>query len=864
MKKQYLKNYKDHPFNISKVELTFLLDPKETLVRSSMSLKRTHNDIEGCELYGESLKLKKISLNNKMLSQDEYTHTDQKIELHNVPDEFNLEIETEISPENNKTLSGLYMSQGNFCTQCESHGFRRITYFIDRPDNMSEFTTHIIADKKHYPVLLGNGNCIATKDLGDKHQATWFDPSLKPSYLFALVAGDFESIKDTFTTKNGQVVNLGIFVEPGKIDQAGFAMDALKLAMKWDEDTFDRVYDLTDYNVVGVSDFNFGAMENKGLNVFNTACMLANPKTSTDNDYINVLGVIGHEYFHNWTGNRITLRNWFQLSLKEGLTVFRDQEFTADLTEPVVKRIQDVNVLRNYQFTEDAGPMSHPVRPCSYVSMNNFYTTTVYNKGAEVVRMLKTLLGDEGFKKGMDLYFDKHDGQAVTTEDFVNAHAEANEVDLDQFKLWYDQSGTPVIKVETDHNKDSGIFKVKLKQILNEKKAPKPFLIPLCIGFISDSKAINVNDAKVIQRDENYILLLDQIENDFEFEGLYDEVTISMNRGFSAPVLLQHNLSDDELIKIISKDTDMFNKWDAIQQYTYRTIQHWVEEGIENLNNQILPTAFIDALIQLMIDHKHDGRFISVCFSPVQTRTILEKMPGQDVLKIHEICQYFYMLIAKNCLEQFKKLYKISVKNKDADFYYPSISARSLKNIALFYIVKATDSTEAALAYYNRASNMTEMMGALSALNKNNSENRRHCLENFKSLFEKDALVMNKWFTLHASISDDSVHDKVRSLMKDPLFNIQNPNDARSLLGGYIANPLFHDLSVNNYLWLTDIILEMDTFNPQLASRFVQPLLQHRLYDQTRKDKMIECLNILKDKASSNDVIEVVNSGLEN
>ena len=863
MKKQFLKDYLDHPFNIPKVELTFSLDPKKTTVHAKMLLKRVHDHGDTCELYGEHLLLKSIVKDGIALTDSEYTVTDQKLELNNVGDECVLELETEISPENNKALSGLYMSQGNFCTQCESHGFRRIMYFIDRPDNMSEFTTHIIADKKAYPVLLGNGNCINTQDLGEQHSATWFDPSLKPSYLFAIVAGQFESISDTFKTKDGQDVNLGIYVEPGKIDQAGFAMEALKLAMKWDEDTFDRVYDLTDYNVVGVSDFNFGAMENKGLNVFNTACMLANPKTSTDNDYINVLGVIGHEYFHNWTGNRITLRNWFQLSLKEGLTVYRDQEFTADLTEPVVKRIQDVNILRSYQFTEDAGPMSHPVRPDSYVSMNNFYTTTVYNKGAEVVRMIKTILGEDGFKKGMALYFDKFDGQAVTTEDFVNAHQEANGVDLEQFKRWYNQSGTPKINVITDHNLETGIFTIKLTQVLDANKASEPFLIPLNIGFITNETVINVNGGHVIDRDGEFTLVLDSIENEFSFEGLFAPVTLSLNRGFSAPVIIEHSLTDDDLIKLIGDDTDLFNRWDAIQQYSYKTIHAWVNDKT-NLTSKSIPKPFVDALNKLLIEHKNDGRFISVCFMPMQARTILDKMPGHDILTIHEVCQYFYEQIAIHCFDHFSNFYESPVHDNGANFDYPAISARSLKNIALAYMVKKTKSFDEASSYYRQSQNMTEMMGALTAMNKANVSERESCLDDFKTKFKNDALVMNKWFALHASLSDDSVHATVRTLMKDPLFNIQNPNDVRALLGSYIANPLFHDLKYDNYAWLSDLIIEMDSFNPQLASRFVQPLLQHRLYDQERKDRMVICLEKLKTLAKSNDVIEVVNSGLAN
>lgn len=863
MNKQYLKDYTDHAFNVSKIDLTFLLDPKETKVIAKMSINKVGDHTDDCELYGESLQLIELKLNGQTLQKNQYKVDESKLILKNVPNSFDLEVITQISPIENKTLSGLYMSRGNFCTQCESHGFRRIMYFIDRPDNMTEFTTHIIADKKKYPVLLGNGNCIDVTDMGDQHKATWYDPSLKPSYLFAIVAGEFESIHDTFTTMEGKEVKLGIYVEPGKIDQASFAMDALKLAMKWDEDTFGRAYDLTDYNIVGVSDFNFGAMENKGLNVFNTACMLANPKTSTDADYIQVLGVIGHEYFHNWTGNRITLKNWFQLSLKEGLTVFRDQTFTADLTEPVVKRIQDVHILRTHQFLEDAGPMSHPVRPHAYVSMNNFYTTTVYNKGAEVVRMLKTILGDEGFKAGMALYFDRHDGQAVTTDDFVAAHADANDVNLDQFKLWYDQSGTPKINIICDHNLETGQLKLICEQVLDEKKSPKPFLIPFKIGFLTDKTPINPNQTNVIEREDGYVLLIDKLSNEFIFEGLFDDVTLSLNRGFSAPVIVEYERSLTDLINVIRTDSDLFNRWDALQQYSIGQMKAWLEND-SNLENEILNSDFIDALLGLIRDCAKDGKFLSVCFTPIQPRSLLDQLPGSDILKINRVCSYFYKQIATHCQSAFENAYKIDVVENGESFNYDAISQRALKNIALLFLSMTEKNNELAKKQFDEAKNMTETMGALCAFNLQPSDVRDQSLETFKQTFADDALVINKWFALHASIKDDSVHNKVRSLLKDPLYNKQNPNDVRALVGSYMANPLFHDRSYDNYEWLTDMILDMDEFNPQLAARFVQPFMHHRLYDEGRSAEMVICLEKLQSKAKSKDLKEVVTSALIN
>lgn len=859
MNKQYLKDYKDHAFSVPKAELTFTLEPEATLVTSKLNIKRRHGDVIDCELYGENVELNSIKLNGVLLDEKAYEVNPQSLKLLSPPDEFVLELQTIISPIKNKALSGLYMSNGNFCTQCESHGFRRITYFIDRPDNMSEFTTHLIADKKAFPILLGNGNCIAKKDLGDKHLATWYDPSLKPSYLFAIVAGNFESLHDTYTTSTGEEVRLGVYVEPGKISQASFAMEALKLAMKWDEDKFDRVYDLHDYNIVGVSDFNFGAMENKGLNIFNTACMLANPETSTDADYVHVLGVIGHEYFHNWTGNRITLRNWFQLSLKEGLTVYRDQEFTADLTERVVKRIHDVHVLRTHQFAEDAGPMAHPVRPPSYVSMNNFYTTTVYNKGAEVVRMLETIIGVDGFKKGMQCYFDRHDGQAVTTDDFVQAHADANDINLEQFKRWYDQSGTPIVKVNIDHNHKEGIYKCTFTQVLDKQKASEPFLIPLKIGFVGDDSPIVSDASKVIQRGNDYILILDDWVNEFVFENIQQTPTLSLNRGFSSPVIIDYQTDDEDLIKTIGKDTDLFNRWDAIQQLSKKTILNWLTLG--EASERVLSDTLIDAFKSLLIDHKNHGGFISVCMAPITARSILEKVPGTDILTIKKVCDQFYQQLSISCYDEFLKLYDGTVLNSNQSFDYKAMSARARKHVALLYLAKAKGSTSEALSYYQAASNMSERMGALITLNQQPSEARSQCLDDFKNKFENDALVMNKWFALQASITDDSVHSIVRSLMDNKLFNIENPNDVRALIGAYVSNPNFHDLDYDNYTWLTDLILSMDQFNPQMAARFVQPFLHHRLYDTERSDIMKKCLIRLVSEAKSDDVKEVAERG---
>lgn len=861
MKRSYLKDYRDHAYKIPQAHLVFELNPQNTQVTATLSITRKHTDDQDCYLYGEKLKLIDIQMNGQVLNHDAYQVNEKGLTIFNPPESFELKVVNEINPSENLALSGLYMSKGNFCTQCESHGFRRITYFIDRPDNMTEFTTEIIADKAKYPVLLGNGNCIHRADEGDLHRVIWHDPSLKPSYLFALVAGQFESIHDTFITKNNIEVRLGVYVEQGKIDQAQFAMTSLKHSMRWDEAVYDCIYDLTDYNVVGVSDFNFGAMENKGLNIFNTAYLLANPVTSTDADYLNVLRVIGHEYFHNWSGNRVTLRNWFQLSLKEGLTVYREQSFMEDMTEAAVARIGEVHILRTHQFAEDAGPMAHPVRPASYISMNNFYTTTIYDKGAEVVRMLETLLGREAFIAGVKHYFKTHDGQAVTTDDFVRAHETHSQVDLSQFKRWYDQPGTPVLDIHKTHDEATGVLTLSIKQSIPNQTFDQPLLIPFMIGFVGDAKPINVNDAKVVERPQGYLLLIDQFEQSFRFEGLYAPVALSLNRRFSAPVIVNYPYTHDALIELMQHDTDLFNVWDALQALSKRIMMTWLEAG-DALKAQTLAPDFIVAIKSILAKGQAHGRFIALCLTELMPKTLLQEKPGADIMAIHAVCQHFYQSIARACRDELHACYKAALPASQGDFDYPVIAARSLKQKALIYLSKAGDDAQEAHAHYQQAHNMTDRMGALLALNERPSSERTACLDEFKARFKGDALVIHKWLSLQASFDHDDVHALVRNLLHDPLYDGKNPNDARALLGAYANNPRFHDLAWDNYMWLANHIIDMDGFNPQLAARFVGVFVHHRLFDEKRKTLMIKALEHILANAQSDDVKEVAKQGL--
>ncbi len=869
MKRIYLKDYQPHPFKITTAELTFRLDPKKTVVSSILTIEpnEAHDDhtVTDLILDGEYLKLISIFKDNQKLNTKQFTVTESQLIIHDTIGACKLNIEVEISPIENKALSGLYCSSNNFCTQCESHGFRRITYFIDRPDNLTCFTTHLIAQKDDYPVLLGNGNCTHESIDGDFKKVTWEDPTLKPCYLFAVVAGDYDHIQDQFVTMSGRKVTLGIYVEKGKLDQADFAMFSLKKAMEWDEKAYGREYDLDIYNVVGVSDFNFGAMENKGLNIFNSAVMLANSETALDAEYIYILRVIGHEYFHNWSGNRVTLKNWFQLSLKEGLTVFRDQHFTSDMTDEVVQRINEVSRLKTTQFSEDAGPMSHPVRPHSYISMNNFYTTTVYNKGAEVIGMMKTILGPEKFRLGMDHYFSENDGCAVTTDDFVSAMEHAGNIDLSQFKRWYTQAGTPEVSFSVNYDKTTQVLIIRCEQNTAptaDGSEKEPFVIPLVIGFVNLDHEPVITDPMIEQRQDSYILHLTMKVQEFKFEGVEQLPILSLNRNFSAPIKLKLSKeldTNESLTTIIGKDTDRFNRWDATQIYIKKRILELYHSKDTEI---LLDSKWIDALKSLLHECHHDGRFINCVLKPISAQSILIENPNLDILRINRCVHLFYTRLSHALLDEMKRIFSTQYGYTEDLFNYEDISIRSLKSIALYYIVLASEKFEIAKEYYNNARTMTDRWAALSALNHFDVSQRSDCLDDFYQRFHNDKLVVNKWLTMNALSDHESVFETVKQLTEHQAYDYQNPNNVRSLVGVFSDTIAFHRDYHHTYRWLSEIVLSTESFNPQLAARVAQPLVYFKLYDEKRRNAMIAELEYLNQKITSKDLGEVIKNSL--
>ena len=729
----YLSDYREPDYWIDHVDLTFELAEEKTRVVSILQFrKRIATEAVPLILMGEQLELGSIKIDGVEQSADTYKVNDTTLTLQQLPDDFVLEIETFIKPQENFSLEGLYKSSGNFCTQCEAEGFRKITYFLDRPDVMALFTTTIIADKKKYPVLLSNGNPAEQGDYDDvdnsgRHWAKWQDPFKKPCYLFALVAGNLEFIEDNFITMKGREVLCRIYVEKHNVDKCDHAMASLKRSMKWDEDTFGREYDLDVYSIVAVDDFNMGAMENKGLNVFNSKYVLAKQDTATDTDFIGIEGVIGHEYFHNWSGNRVTCRDWFQLTLKEGLTVFRDQQFTADMNSAAPKRIDDVNILRMAQFTEDAGPMAHPIQPDAYQEINNFYTSTIYNKGAEVIRMIHSFLGKEKFRQGMDLYFERHDGQAVTTEEFISAMEAVSQVDLQQFRRWYKQAGTPVVSVIEEYNDASNTYNVTLSQATPatpKQKEKLPFHMPVKVSLMNQqaelmSLSIRTDDGIDMETettDENVTILnFDQDEQRFEFDNVTEKPVLSIFQGFSAPIKLHFDRSDEELAFCMANEADDFNRWEAGQQLSTRLILSMVER-INNNESLSLPAYYIDACRQTLNNKKLDKALIARAITLPSLSYVGEMMPVIDVDAIHQAREFIYSQLAKELKDDLLRVYK---ENTQSEFSLSpeDMAKRFLRNQALSYIMYLGEQGESlALSQYQSADNMTDQMAAFRAL----------------------------------------------------------------------------------------------------------------------------------------------------
>ncbi len=871
----YLNDYTPPNYLIDKVELGFDLDESRTEVTSRLSVRRNSSQPSADKslvLNGEELELVSVRLDGILLSEDVYKMNNETLTINSVPESFDLEIVTIINPAANKALEGLYVSGGMFCTQCEAEGFRHITYYLDRSDVMAKFTTRIVADKSKYPVLLSNGNLLDKGELENgRHWALWEDPFRKPSYLFALVAGNLECLQDTYTTREGNAVDLQLYVEPGNLDKCDHAMASLKKAMKWDEDVFGLAYDLSIYMIVAVGDFNMGAMENKGLNVFNTAYVLANPDSATDADYDNVEGVIGHEYFHNWTGNRVTCRDWFQLSLKEGLTVFRDQEFSADMGSRAVKRINDVRALRARQFPEDAGPMAHPVRPDSYVEINNFYTATVYEKGAEVVRMIHILVGADGFRRGIDLYFERFDGQAVTTDDFVQAMEDANEFDLTQFRLWYRQAGTPEIRVDTKYDQTKQTYTVKLQQRTPPtagQKSKKAQYIPFRMGLLD----ANGNDLQLVLEDGSEIATGEPIHfredsATYKFTGIKQKPVPSFLRGFSAPVKLEMKLSNEELAFLFANDTDSFNRWEAGQQLATRMILEMIDGIAEDRQVSVEP-LYINAIGQMLTDVSLDKALVAESLLLPAEGDLTERMTIADPDAIHQARQLVLKTLAVELKQQLVECYHGNKTDGTYQFSARASGQRRLRNQVLQILATAEtrDVIGLAFAQYQNANNMTDRLAAVNALANIDCTERQQVLRAFHDFAGDDALIQDKWFSVQAASSLPHTLDTVYSLMEQPEFDINNPNKVRSVIGTFCHRNLvcFHAASGKGYQFLAEQVMRLDDSNPQIAARLVGAFNRWKKYDVNRQALARDQLEkILSRPGLSKAVYEIVSRNLE-
>jgi len=871
-----LADYRPPAYLIDTVDLVFDLGEEDTRVKSRLRIRRNPGAAEreaALHLDGEALELVSLTLDGEPLGANRYQLSPEGgLILPDVPDAFTLDVETRIAPHSNTALSGLYVSGGNFCTQCEPEGFRRITYFIDRPDVMARYTTTITGEKQRYPVLLANGNPVERGDTdARRHWAKWVDPHPKPSYLFALVAGDLVAVEDRFTTRSGKEVALAIWVCRGDEDKCAHAMASLKKAMRWDEEVFGLEYDLDVFNIVAVSDFNMGAMENKGLNIFNTRYVLAKPETATDTDYQNIESVIAHEYFHNWTGNRVTCRDWFQLSLKEGLTVFRDQEFSADQGSRAVKRIGDVRTLRAMQFPEDDGPLAHPVRPESYIRIDNFYTPTVYNKGAELVRMIHTLLGHEGFRRGMDLYVRRHDNQAVTIEDFVAAMQDANGVDLGRFKRWYEQAGTPEITVEDRWDETTKKYELSVAQKVppTPGQAEKlPMLIPIAMGLLGPDGAelpSRLEGEAEHQKGTRVITLAEERER-FRFVDVPAQPVPSLMRGFSAPVKLKE-VPLARLKFLAINDPEPFARWEAGQQVATRVLLDGIHAHRTGAAPVPLDPDLVTALQRILADADHDPAFAAEALTLPSEAFLADQLEVVDVDAIHAARESARREVGRALSLELASAY---VALADAGPYQidgTSIGRRALRNTCLAYLAAADPEKGAALAkaQFDARANMTDVLAALTVLVDLDRPERPAALARFYAAWSRDDLVIDKWFALQARSSLPETPSRVRQLTLHPAFERKNPNRVRALVGAFAqANQLrFHDSSGAGYVFLADEVVTLDPINPTTAARLVQPLCTWRRHNAARQELMQRQLErVLATAGLSKNTYEMVSKSL--
>ena len=868
----YLADYQPPGYTTQQTGLHFDIRDGQTTVTATLQVARQDAAASQMELLGEELTLVSVELDGRALSSNEYALSDHSLTLFNLDEGHEIRIVTQICPEENTALEGLYRSSSMYCTQCEAEGFRKITYYQDRPDVLSRFKTTIVADAQRYPNLLSNGNLVHEAALPDgRREVTWEDPFPKPSYLFALVAGDLALLEDTFTTMSGRQVKLQIFSEAHNIAQCDYAMDVLKRSMRWDEKRFGREYDLDIYMIVAVEDFNMGAMENKGLNVFNTSCVLASPDTATDEAYQRVEAVVAHEYFHNWSGNRVTCRDWFQLSLKEGFTVFRDAEFSSDMNSRSVKRIEDVGFLRSIQFAEDAGPLAHPVRPSSYMEISNFYTTTIYEKGAEVVRMYHTLLGEDAFRQGTDLYFDRHDGTAATTDDFADAMAQAGQIDLAQFKRWYEQPGTP--KVQVAESYADGRLTLNIRQApadLPNAQQQQPFHMPLAMGFLApDGASLTLSDADIDStattslRDEGQTLLLGAKESTTELtiSNLHAKPVVSFLRGFSAPVKVSHQRDAEELAFLVQHDTDGFVRWDAMQTL-------WMSHLDASAVTTVDPVAVLGGLAKgaLELATPEQQLLAATMLTVPNENYLFEQLRGFDVDALLDARDAAIKNAATSHADTWAELVERHTASEPYKADAEGMARRALGNVAFSYLARTLEGPaleELLQARYAKADNLTDRRTVLSIACRHEGVSntyRRSLLQDFYAAWKDYALVIDLWFNLQAQSPLINI-DGLKALEAHPDFDMKNPNRVRSVYAafGMLNNRKFHAIDGSGYKFLGEAIMKLDALNPQVAARMTTPLTRMGRYDSARQQLMRKELNTLSESpALSRDLYEIV------
>lgn len=868
-----LEDYRPTPYAIPVTKLDFLLEPTKTVVRATLSIERRPQTPPGTPLIldGDALQLVSVSLDGRELGGNSFIATPERLEINDLPESgcFTLEIVTQINPTTNRQLSGLYRSSGVYCTQCEAEGFRRITYYYDRPDVLSVYTVRIEADRDAAPILLSNGNPVesgAVEAVAGRHFAIWHDPHPKPSYLFALVAGSLGVVKDHFTTQSGRAVDLAIYVEHGKEERALYAMDALKRSMRWDEEKFGREYDLDIFNIVAVSDFNMGAMENKGLNVFNDKYVLADPQTATDADYAGIEAVIAHEYFHNWTGNRITCRDWFQLCLKEGLTVYRDHEFSADQRSRPVKRIAEVKLLKSQQFPEDGGPLAHPVRPRQYSEINNFYTATVYEKGSEVVRMIRTIIGPELFRKGMDLYFERHDGEAATIEDFIKVFADVSGQDFSQFALWYDQAGTPTVRASFSYDAEEASFTVALSQAIPPtpgQATKKPMHIPVAFGLIGpdgqDLQPSSIEGGMV----RDGVIHLRHAEETITFHGIHERPVPSLLRGFSAPINLVAALSEHERRFLALNDSDPVARWQAMNDIFMQALLDGAKRTRDGYSPQV-DNIVTELVGRVAFDDAIEPAFRALCLTlPSESDIAREMGRNVDPDAILASRQHLIGVIASSHADRFAAVYD-DLRQEEA--FSPAAAPagkRALRNVLLDYLSLYENDPARAARQFGQADNMTDRAAALAVLvhRFGDTQPAHEALASFEQRFGHDALIMDKWFVVQATRPGENALDNVRALMEHPLFSLDNPNRVRGLIGAFCAsNPTgFNRKDGAAYEFFADMLLSIDPENPQLSARLLTSLRSWRSLEDVRREHVRSALaRIASTSSLSSDLRDIV------